>query len=269
MERLRMAVLAAMLCLGVLGALNTSARASERRFTYTYGSSVVNPGSIEFEPWTTFRTGREDFYNRLDHRFEFELGLTHRLQTAWYFNFSSITQDEGSERVSKFEWTGISWEWKYKLLDPVADPVGMGLYLEPGFGTGEAELETKFIVDKHVGRTYGAFNVTLEHEWDYEEQGETERELSLELNLGLTYFLSPALSAGIEVRNHNLFPEGEGLAHSALFAGPVISYATESWWATLTLMPQLPPLKKNEAGDALLLHDYERFNARLLFGIDL
>lgn len=269
MDRLRRAAFASMLCLVALAALNSSAQASERRFTYTYGSSVVHPGSIEFEPWTTFRAGREDFYNRFDHRFEFELGLTPRLQTAWYFNFSSITQDEGDHRVSEFEWRGISWEWKYKLLDPVADPVGMGLYLEPGLSTGEAELETKFIVDKHVGRTYGAFNVTLEHEWDYEEQGETEREMSLQFNLGLAYFLSPAVSAGIEVRNHNEFPSGEGLEHSALFAGPVISYAASNWWVTLTLMPQLTPLKKNEAGDALLLHEHERFNARLLFGIDL
>jgi len=269
MERLRMAALAAMLCLVALGTLHSHAQASERRFTYTYGSSVVHPGGIEFEPWTTFRSGRDGFYNRFDHRFEFELGLTDRLQTAWYFNFSSILMDEGSERVSEFEWSGISWEWKYKLLDPVADPLGMALYLEPGLSTGEAELETKFIVDKHVGSTYGAFNLTLEHEWEYEEQDETEHEMSLEFNLGLAYFLSSSLSAGIEARNHNQFPGGEGLEYSALFVGPVISYATSSWWATLTLMPQLPALKKSESGGSLILDEHERYNARLIFGIDL
>jgi hypothetical protein len=269
MQSVRRVGLPGIWCLIALGLLVSQADASERRFTYTYGSNVLNPGSVEFEPWTTVRAGRDDFYTRLDHRVEFEVGLTDRLQTAWYFNFHAVTQDEGDARVSEFEWGGISWEWKYKLLDAVADPIGMGLYLEPGFSTGEAELETKLILDKRVGRYYGAFNATFEPEWNFEHKGDTERETALEFDLGLAYFVTPAFSAGVEIRNHNEFPEDGGLEHSALYAGPVISYATDRWWATLTVLPQLPALKNGDAGGRLILDEHERVNARLIFGLDL
>ncbi|RMD98575.1 MAG: hypothetical protein D6812_13175, partial [Deltaproteobacteria bacterium] len=232
--------------IGLLAAVSfhgIRAEASERRFTYTYGSDVLNAGAVEFEPWTTFRVDRDGFYNRMDHRLEFEVGLTDRLQTAWYFNFKAISQDEGMERVTEFEWDGVSWEWKLKVLDPVADPIGLGLYFEPGIAPGEAEIEAKLILDKRIGDVYTAFNAVFEHEWEFEEQGETEREIVGEFDLGVTYFMTPALSLGIEVRNHNEFPAGEGFEHSALFAGPAVSYATSDWWATLTVLPQLPALK--------------------------
>ncbi|RME44370.1 MAG: hypothetical protein D6795_18020, partial [Deltaproteobacteria bacterium] len=233
----------AIVLLAIVSFHGSRAEASERRFTYTYGSDVVNAGAVEFEPWTTFRVDRDGFYNRMDHRLEFEVGLTDRLQTAWYFNFKAISQDEGMDRVTEFEWDGVSWEWKFKVLDPVADPIGVGLYFEPGIAPGEAEIEAKLILDKRIGDLYTAFNAVFEHEWAFEEQGETEREIAGEFDLGVTYFVTPAFSAGIEVRNHNEFPSGEGFEHSALFAGPAVSYATSDWWATLTVLPQLPALK--------------------------
>jgi hypothetical protein len=245
------------------------AQATERRFTYTYGSDVLNPGSVEIEPWTTFRLGRDIYYNRLDHRLEFEFGVIDRLQTAWYLNFSTLSKDEASGRVREFKWQGISWEWKYKVLDPVANPIGFALYFEPAFGPGEAAVEGKLILDKRLGNFYGAFNAVFEHEWNFEKKGTTEREMAVEFDLGLAYFLTPNFSAGIEVRNHNEIPAGKGWEHSALFVGPVVSYATRTWWATLTVLPQLPALKKNDSGSTLILDEHERLNARLLFGIHL
>jgi len=249
------------------GLYNSRAEATERRFTYTYESNVLNPGEFELEPWTTFRAGRDGFYNRLDHRLEFEFGLVDRLQTAWYLNFSAVAKNEGTERVSEFEWQGVSWEWKYKVLDSVADPIGLGLYFEPALGPTEAEVEFKLILDKRIGNFYTAFNAVYEYEWNFEKQGETVREQVLEFDLGLTYFITPNFSAGIEARNHNEFPEGKDWEHSALFLGPVVSYSTRKWWATLTVLAQLPALKKNDSGSTFILDEHERLNARLLFGV--
>ena len=256
--------------LGGLGGLlvATGAEASERRFTYTYQSGVLNAGDVELEPWTTFRGGREDYYRRLDHRLEFEVGLTDRLQTAFYLNFSAKTLDEGAARVSEFEWGGISSEWKYKLMDPVADAVGMALYVEGSYATHESELEAKIIVDKQFGSVLLAFNAVFEHEWVFEEKGETEREMAVELDLGLAYQFSPAFSAGIEVRNHNEMVPKEGLEAATLFAGPVVAYSTERWWGALSVMPQLPALKTEEEG-TLELEDHEKLNARLILGFHL
>ena len=201
-------------------------------------------------------------------RLEFEVGLTDRLQTAFYLNFSAKTLDEGAARVSEFEWGGISSEWKYKLMDPVADAVGMALYVEGSYATHESELEAKIIVDKQFGSVLLAFNAVFEHEWVFEEKGETEREMAVELDLGLAYQFSPAFSAGIEVRNHNEMVPKEGLEAATLFAGPVVAYSTERWWGALSVMPQLPALKTEEEG-TLELEDHEKLNARLILGFHL
>lgn len=263
------AVIATSICCMAGGLYSPRAEATDRPFTYTYGSEVLNPGSFELEPWVTFRAGRDDFYNRLDHRLEFEFGLVPRLQTAWYLNFTAVNKDSGDQRVSEFEWSGVSWEWKYKLLDSSADPIGVGLYFEPGLGPTEAALEFKLILDKRIGDFFAAFNAVAEQEWNFERRGPARREFSVEFDLGLTYFLSPNLAAGIEVRNHNEFPAGEGWEHSALFLGPVVSYRANRWWATLTVLPQLPALKKNESGSTLILDAHERLNVRLIFGVHL
>lgn len=257
------------LCCFAVAVHSRPAEATDRPFTYTYGSDVLFPGLVELEPWTTFRAGREDFYNRIDHRLEFEFGLSRRLQTAWYLNFTAVNQDVDDQRVRRFEWTGVSWEFKYKLLDALGDPLGVALYFEPSFGPSATAVEFKLILDKRVGDFYAAFNVVAEQEWNFERRGPAQREFDLEFDLGLTYFILPKLAAGIEAVSHNDFPTGGGWEHSALFVGPVISYLPGKWWATLTVLPQLPAPKKDASGSTYILDGHERINARLLFGIHL
>ena len=247
------------------------AGATSRRFTYTYESLVLNKGDIELEPWTTVRNEREDFYRRFDQRIEFEVGLSQRLQTAFYFNLSAIAQDVApDDRQSEIEWGGISNEWKYKLLDPVADAVGMALYFEWGVAPTEAELEFKLILDKRAGDILTAFNVVVEPEWEYEAE-ETEHETVLEFDLAAAYLFSSAFSLGAEMRNHNEFVPDIGHEHSALFLGPVASYAADTWWATLTVLPQIAKLKGTDADadNNLVLSGHEKLEVRLIFGVDL
>jgi hypothetical protein len=255
----------------VVVATVSPALATSRRFTYTYESLVLNKGDIELEMWTTVRNEREDFYRRFDQRMEFEVGLSQRLQTAFYLNFEATAQDVApDERVSEFAWGGVSNEWRYKLLDPVADPVGFALYFEWGVAPTEAELEFKVILDKRMGNFLTAFNAVVEPEWEYEAE-ETERETTIEFDLAAAYFLSPAFSLGAELRNHNEWVPEIGHEHSALFMGPVASYAAEGWWATLTVLPQVAKLKGSEADEDndLILSEHEKLEVRLIFGVDL
>ena len=251
------------------------AHASQRRFTYTYESGVLTRGQVELEPWTTFRIGKEDYYSRIDQRVEFEVGLTNRLQTSFYLNMSAVTAQQESSLGSEFEWGGFSNEWKLKLKDPVADPFGLALYFEWGASTSDVEVEAKVIVDKRAGNWLYAFNALIEPEWEFElEHGndvEAENEITFEFDLASAYFLSPSTSLGVEVRNHNLYFSEGGFQHSALFAGPVISYASEAWWATLTVLPQVAKLKGTEAdeGNSLVLTELEKLEVRLMFGVDL
>jgi hypothetical protein len=243
------------------------AAANERHFTYTYESAVLPAGGKELEVWSTARIGREDYFVRFDERLEFEVGLTDALQTAFYLNWTAVTADVAPDtRESVTEFTGVSSEWKLKLMDPVADAVGLGLYGELAGGTDEAEIEGKLIIDKQVGDLLVAGNLVLANEWELEPE-ETETEQEVELVLAGAYFLRPGLSAGLELRNHNEIVEGEW-EHSALFLGPVVGYATDDWWATITLLPQLPALKK-EGDGSRVLDEHEKLEARLLFSFHL
>jgi hypothetical protein len=247
-----------------------SAGANERHFTYTYESAVLPQGAKELEFWVTPRLGRDSFYSRFDNRLEFEVGLTNRLQTSLYLNLNSITQDVMGTRVSETEFAGISSEWKYKLTDPVADPLGFALYGEVTASTNELELEAKLIFDKKVGdNVLLAANIVPEYEFEF-EAGETETELVLEIDLAATYFFAQNWAIGLELRNHNEFPEAEEWEHSALFFGPTLGYFTQSWWVAATFLPQLPALKKPEGSSgSRVLDEHEKFNARVIFSFHL
>lgn len=257
-------------------AIATVSHASQRRFGYTYESGVLTRGQVELEPWTTFRLGKEDYYSRIDQRVEFEVGLSNRLQTSFYLNMKAETAQADSSLNTEFTWEGFSNEWKLKLRDPVADPFGFALYFEWGATTDEIEAEAKIIADKRAGKWLHAFNASIEPEWEFAVKSGTndvgtENAINFEFNLASAYFLKPSTSLGVEVRNHNLYLSDGGYQHSALFAGPVVSYSSEAWWTTLTILPQVAKLKGSEAdkGNNLVLSDLEKLEIRLLFGVDL
>lgn len=253
---------------------NTNISANERRFTYIYESLVLNRGARELEIWNTYRANRGYYYRRLDQRAEFEFGLGNNLMSAFYLNNSWRLQDEngaaaGGDAVPSQE-VSISSEWKYKLLDRVASPVGLGLYGEATVGLNEFELEGKLLLDKQMGDLLVAFNGVVEHEWETElENGvsSTAKELNLEFNLGASYQMAGSFSMGVELRNTNTLIKGE-VVNSVLFAGPVLAYADEYWWAALTVMPQVTAFKGATEG-RLSLDDHEKVETRLLFSFHL
>lgn len=239
-----------------------AARANERHFSYTYESAVLAPGEKEIEVWTTYRNGRDTRYTRFDERLEFEVGVLPGLQTSFYVNLTAVGQDVGGELVKSTEVT-VSNEWKWRLLDSSLDAVGFALYGEVTAGVDKLELEGKLIIDKRLGNLLLAANFVAEHEWTF-GIGATEKELQLDGYLAASWFFTPRFSVGLEARNANIIAGGTW-EHSAFFLGPVVSYAGDGWWVTFTALPQLPAFKPSEGGGKLVLTDYERFQARLLF----
>ncbi|MGE5496668.1 MAG: hypothetical protein ACM3Q2_01245 [Syntrophothermus sp.] len=252
----------------------TVSLANDRRFTYIYETSVLPRGAREFEIWNTYRTDRGYFYRRLDQRMEFEFGLGGNVMSALCLNTSWRLQDAngaepGGDAVSSQE-ISISSEWKFKLMDRVASPVGLGLYGEATLGLNEVELEGKLLLDKQINNLLFAFNGVVEHGWETVlENGKTKtaKELAVEFNLGASFQVTGAFSLGAELRNHNILEEGK-LEKSALFMGPVLAYTEENWWAALTILPQVKGFKGETAG-GLVLDDHEKVEARLLFSFHL
>jgi hypothetical protein len=265
------AILAAWLAAGTL-ALPAPAAANERHFTYTYESGVLPRGARELEFWSTYRTGRHDFYSRLDQRAEFEVGLSDHLMTALYLNWRDVaTADPTTGKVgSQFSWQGVSSEWKYKLSDPVADRFGSALYGEASFSTRGMELEGKLILDKRAAKNLFAYNLVVEGEWERTSGGLQREEVALENDLGWTHFFRRNVAAGLELRSLTVFTPDHSPRHSALFLGPVVSYGGDHWWVALTAQGQLPALKRSveDPGERLVLDDLERLNVRLLFSYE-
>lgn len=247
----------------------------DRIFTYTYQSNVLPKGQKELEVWNTFHVGRADYYRALRHRVEYEIGLGGRLQTAFYLNLSTgAAYDPSSETIQALPaefW--FSNEWKWKLLDPLANPVGLALYGEIGVAARELDLEAKIILDKQIGKTLHAFNAVFEPEWESEaEKGEVESEFELqfELDYAFSWRLNRNWNVGFEVRDHNAWKPQDGgnggWEYSALFAGPGLSYNADRFWLNLTIMPQIAGLRHPEGqSGGLILNEHERLETRLIF----
>lgn len=244
------------------------AQANDRHFAYSYESAVLAPGMREIEVWNTFRARRPRYFSAFDHRLEFEVGLVDRLQTAFYLNFSGVTNEDAfGKRSSRFEYRGISSEWKLKLLDPVADPLGLALYGEGELGTDFGEIEAKVILDKRAGPLLFASNVIAAREWSF-ASSHTTAETELEITAAASYFFTPSIALGLEGRALGEISDGD-LEYATTYAGPVLAYAQQSWWAVITPAWQLPALKRQDPRLPFAVRDQELFNLRLLFSFHL
>lgn len=243
----------------------------DRRFAFSEQSTVLPAQASELEVWNTLSFSRDYFYRRLDTRLEFEYGLGSNLSTALYLNheaaaFNSAPGASEGTKATDIA-VSVSNEWKYKISDPAADPVGFALYGEATVGIDESELEAKLIFDKQIGSNIAACTIILEHEWETDiangiTQATTEWDPSI--TAGFTHFFTPAFAVGFEANAVSVVEDGS-LTHASLFACPVVSYADEHIWATLAFLPQFSNLKGQ--GGSLDLTEYERYQVRLLFSV--
>lgn len=255
-----------LLIAGVLFTISIDAQ--DRVFTYTYQSGVLNKGQREIEIWNTYRVGKTNFFSRLDHRTELEIGLGNNLQTAFYLNLTSKTKGIDNSGIKSLETENeisFSNEWKYKLLDAAADPIGLALYGEVGIGSNEQEYEAKVILDKKFDKFTFASNAVYELEKEVEissNNTEWATEHKAELNVGLAYAISPKFQITTEHAYRNVLVAGK-LEHSALYSGIGFSYLMDNFWINLTAMPQVKGFKGSN-GNSLNLSEYEKMQYRLL-----
>jgi len=249
--------------------LSFASIAQDRIFTYTYQSNVLNKGQRELEVWNTLRLGKLDFFSRLDHRTEFEIGLGKNLQTSFYLNVTSISQtvtDGPQKSILTNHEIGFSNEWKLKLLDPVANPLGLALYGEYGIMGSEYELEGKIIVDKKINNLTIAANGSFEVEYAPEYQNSNlswAKEGKNDFNLSFGFGLGRGFHLTQENNFKNVFFDNK-LAHSALYSGMGMAYIHDNFWVNFTCMPQIKSFKGENSGN-LNLDEFEKVQLRLLF----
>ncbi len=254
--------------------LAAPAIANERHFTLSYETATLPAGAVEIEPQTTFRMGRDQYYLGMDHRLEFEFGITDRLMAAVYLNFGSETARVGPGLVSGAMPGGVSAEFKYNLTNATADAIGSALYLELTATPMEYEIEGKLLLDKRIGSWHVVTNLIYEREWGFE--GFWNNEHKVAISLGATHFLTEHLTLGAEVYGQGTFEQSAAdsntsLEHGALFAGPVVGYASQGWWLATSVTPQLVGFGDavTAAGTSRDLTDFHAVQARVILGIHL
>lgn len=256
-------VLFSFLCLSFVS------KAQDRIFTYAYQSNVLNKGQREIEVWNTLRQGKQDFFSRLDNRTEYEVGLGGNLQTSFYLNLTTITQTviDGAQKATDTRHEiGFSNEWKLKLMDPVANPVGLAVYGEYGISSSEYELEGKIIIDKKINNLTIAGNATYEGEFApiyVNNQLKWEKEGHVDYNLAFGYAIGHGFHLTQENNFRNVYVEKE-LENSALYSGLGFSYVRENFWVNFTAMPQIKSFK-GATDSKLNLNEFEKIQFRLLF----
>lgn len=250
-----------------------TALADNRLFTYTYEPETEPRGDWEIEQSITSRltrnaaVGQQD-YQHWEFRTEVEHGFTDHYTASLYVNdsYESFHDPATGMNSSVNRWAGISLENRYLVLDPVENPVGLTLYLEPTYDGQNAELEQKIILGQRHGDWKWAVNLTHATEWtDNFKTSEGE----VEISAGLARQLSRRWAIGLEIRDHNELPEYQQWENTAVYFGPTISYRRLRWWAAFSVMPQI--YGANYAGNPgqnthLELEGHERLNMRLLVG---
>jgi hypothetical protein len=267
----------------LITALASSAPADENVFGYTYGSETLPKGSSELYQWATWRTGKTDGkYDALDLQTELEHGFTDRLQGSVYLNLVQhrIAGVSGFADRDQFRFNGTQGSIKYALSSPYKDPLGVALYLEPGYTRYSAArgdrtdtyfVETKLIVQKNLldGQLIWAANLSAEFEREHNLLGnEWESELELQLSTGVNYRFAPRWSAGVEALATSAYERMhlDELGEYAVFAGPSLHYATERWWATVALLGQLSGWP--ETHGARELEHFEKIQLRTKVGLN-
>jgi len=241
------------------------ATADNRLFTYVYEPGYSEQGALELEQHVTARLGKDQGrYTGWDFREELEYGITERLKTALYLNFTHVDSSDVHNRIDEDGTTfkGISSEWTYRVLDPVEKPVGLSLYGEVTVSDNEVELEEKLILGQYWGSWGAALNIAFEQEWE-KEGDETEEEGILDITGGIARYLNRHWSVGLEARNKRIFPDYDSEENSAWFVGPNVHYKGIRWGGTLTVLPQVYG-SGDGARDDLQLEEYERVEVRVI-----
>src|SRR4249919_2857614 len=178
-------------CLLSLFAFSGAAQADENYFGYSYGSETLPAGRNEAYLWWTQRTGKgAGDYRANDVQLEYEHGWTDTFQTSFYltgraydYSGGAIVDEETGEAKTldrNLDFDGVKASMKWSLRSPERNGYGLALYLEPEYLTQhrpdgerfkEVGIETKLILQKNFldGQVVTAYNLTLEPEWERED----------------------------------------------------------------------------------------------------
>lgn len=287
--------------------------ADEPLFGFIVTTDTLPKGQKEVEQWVTLREGRsQGDFHVVQTRTEVSWGVTDKLQVSGYLNlayantfhntpsgdtgppeiFADYTADP-DRRFKKLRLESVSAEALYRISSPYTSPVGAAIYIEPSIGPRTRELEARFILQKNFmqDRLVFAANATLGYEWRKLQADPTadpgtveatthwDKETDVNFGFAGSYRFASNWSAGAEIQNEHewagLNPfKGDHRTNEAWYTGPSLHYGGRHFFATATMLVQLPWAHDyaNQGADSFVVNgisnadDFEKYRFRLKVG---
>ena len=258
---------------------------TEHLFGFMIGTDVGNPGEREFQSQTTGRFSKSGGrYRAVGQEFELEFvpAKDFRIEIGSAFAAHDINGVPDFEDRRQLAWQGVSVDLRYRFLDRDTAPLGLTFALEShadridettaaavrNYGTSftlafDRELIPNFAV--------AALNLIYQPEWTrLVGTGAAEQESTIGAAFAVMAQMRPGFLVGGEARYLRKY-EGIALQEfngEALFVGPT-AYFKLSESSRLTLAWSFQAWGRSARSSAALdLADFERHQARLVFGVN-
>ncbi len=257
---------------------------TEHLFGFIIGTDVGGVGEREFQSQTTGRFSRSSGnYRAISSELELETVPidNFRVEIGTAFAAHEIGGVAGLDDRRQLSWQGISLDLRYRFLDRDLAPFGMTLAVENHLSRIDestaavvenhgTELTLAFDKELFPNTVVAALNLTYQPEWTRVLGiAASEQESTLGGGFALMARVSPSVFLGVEGRYLRKY-QGVGLDEfvgQALFVGPT-AYLQLSERSRLTATWNLQAWGRSpRSGSALDLADFERHQARLVFGV--
>jgi hypothetical protein len=258
---------------------------TEHLFGFMIGTDVGSAGEREFQSQTTGRFSKSGGnYRAINQELELEIvpANNFRIELGSTFASHDINGIAGFEDRRQLAWQGVSLDLRYRFLDRDTAPFGLTFAVENhlnridettaavvrNYGT---ELTLAFDRELVPNFVVAALNLIYQPEWTrFLGTGAAEQESTIGAAIGVMARVLPGLFVGGEARYLRKY-EGIGLeefAGQALFVGPT-AYFQLSERSRLTVTWSLQAWgRSTRSSSALDLVDFERHQARLVFGVN-
>lgn len=257
---------------------------TEHIFAFMIGSDIGQVGEREFQSETTGRSGKGSGRYRVGGQ-EFELELVPardiRIELGSNVSAYDLAGIPGVADRRGFAWQGASIDIRYRFLDRETSPFGMTM----AFGGDISRLDEgqaqrvngvgvglALAFDREIAPgVIGAINLIYQPEWTrFSDTGRMDRDTTVGASLGMMAQVRAGVLLGGEARYMHRY-DGVGfdaLAGQALFIGPTAYFQlsertrlTASWSAQVWG-------RSAESGSGLDLVNFERRQARLVYGVN-
>jgi hypothetical protein len=258
---------------------------TEHMFGFMIGSDVGDVGEREIHSKTTARISKASgAYKAIEQAVELELVpvKNFRLELGGTFASHNINNVTGFSDAHQVDFQGISAEFRHRFLDRETAPFGLTFgaethtdRIDENTAARVQSYGSEFVLafDRELvpDRVVAAFNLLYQPEWTrFATSGTTQRESTIGAAAALMIRVVPGVFIGGEgryLRRYEGINLGE-LAGDALFMGPTM-FVKLSERSRLTAAWSFQVSGRSiEAAGTLNLADFERHQARLIFGVN-